>query len=51
MIIKFHTRKTILIDTGWLLDSMTARSIRNFPVAFRAIIFVFVSIFIYFVVY
>ena len=28
--------KIALIDTGWLLDSITARSVRNFPVAFRA---------------
>ena len=28
--------KIALIDTGWLLDSMTARFIHNFPVAFRA---------------
>ena len=32
--IKFF--KVALIDTGWLLESITARSIRNFPVAFRA---------------
>ena len=38
--IKFF--KIALIDSGWLLDSMTARSIRNFPVAFRAF-FSFVS--------
>ena len=31
--------KIALIDTGWLLDSMTARSIRNFLVAFRAFFF------------
>ena len=36
-IIKFF--KVALIDTGWLLDSMTARSVRNFPVAFRAFFF------------
>ena len=32
--IKFF--KIVLIDTGWLLDSMIVRSVRNFPVAFRA---------------
>ena len=45
--IKFF--KIALIDTGWLLDSMTARSIRNFPVAFRAFFSFFVSV--YFIIY
>ena len=44
-IIKFY--KIILVDAGWMFDSMTARFIRNFPVAFRAFFLLCVSIFIY----